>query len=298
MADPVIIHHAGCPDGFGAAWWLGCALGDHEKHEGRYGQAPPDCTGRDVWLVDFCYPADDLRAIALRAKSVTVLDHHQTSHGYLEGLAGWDYCTTIACFCDLMELGAARCIAVVDETHSGVGLVADYVRRWRGTIAPQFLDSIEDRDLWRFELACTAEVFAAVTSRPYTDEAWDEMASMPYELLVAEGRAIERYRAVLVEHCLSNAARINLLGSTVWATAAPYMVGSDVAGALAKRDPFSFAAYWIIHPDHVQWGLRSTDQGADVAALAEHLGGGGHKHASGFRTSLDVGLRIIGGSAV
>lgn len=296
---PLVIHHAGCPDGFGAAWWLGRALGDHDKHEGRYGEAPPDVTGRDVWIVDFCYPTADLQAIAAVAKTVTVLDHHQTSHAYVAGLTGWDVCPTIAGLCDLMELGAAQFVACVDEAHSGVGLVAEYVRRWRGEAAPEFLANIEDRDLWFFALAETPAVFAAVTSRPYTDAEWDDMASMPIDQLVAEGNAIQRYRDVLIEHCLDNATRIHLFGRDVWATACPYMVGSDVAGALAKRDPIAFAAYWIIHPDHVQWGLRSTDEGMDVAELAQTFPpGGGHKHAAGFRTPLDIGLRIIGGAAL
>lgn len=293
---PLIIFHGGCCDGWSAAWWLGRALlGEHDKHEGRYGEPPPDCTGREVWIVDFCYPGKQLQEIAGAAKTVTVIDHHQTSHGYIEGLVGWDVCPTIESFCEMMSLGPGRCIAVVDESHSGVGLVAGYVRNWLGVYPPDFLDNVEDRDLWRFQLADTAAVFAAVTSRPYTDAAWDDMLAMSNAQLVAEGEAIERYRAVLVEHCLSNAQQVELFDTIVWATAAPYMVGSDVAGELATRDPSTFAAYWIIHPDHVQWGLRSTDEGMDVAALAETVGGGGHKHASGFRTPLYPGCDIIAG---
>jgi len=57
------IYHGNCLDGFGAAWSVRHALGDHvEFHKGIHQQPPPDVSGRDVVLVDFSYKKDVLQA--------------------------------------------------------------------------------------------------------------------------------------------------------------------------------------------------------------------------------------------
>jgi len=56
---PLVIYHAGCPDGVTAAWVVKKRFGDVDLHPGRYGEPPPDVTSRDVYVVDFTY-GDDL----------------------------------------------------------------------------------------------------------------------------------------------------------------------------------------------------------------------------------------------
>jgi oligoribonuclease NrnB/cAMP/cGMP phosphodiesterase (DHH superfamily) len=252
---PLIIHHGDCPDGFGAAWWLGKAIEvDHDVVAAKYTD-PADveaCADRHVYIVDFCYPAEELDEIAGVCRTLTVLDHHQTAETWLTE-SKLTVFSDVHHLCDVNELGGDKAMAVLDRERSGVGLVSTFVRRWRGWDAPEFLTHIQDRDLWRFDNVDTPAVFAAVTSRPYTVDAWDEMAAMTTESLVE-----------------------------VWCAASPYAIGSDVAGELAKRDPELFAAYFVQYGDRRRFGLRSTPAGMDVAALAETCGGGGHRHASGF----------------
>jgi len=74
------IYHGNCADGFGAAWVVRKALGDDvEFVPGVYGQEPPDVTGKDVVIVDFSYKYDVLRALAVAANSIIVLDHHKSA---------------------------------------------------------------------------------------------------------------------------------------------------------------------------------------------------------------------------
>jgi hypothetical protein len=282
---PLVIFHGRCPDGWGAAWWLGRALGDHDKHEGMYGDPPPlELADRDVYLVDFCYPAADLDAIAGQCRSLLILDHHQTSVGYVR-----DSVVSEVTMLRAIDFRAAAVRAVLNMEHSGVGLVGDYVNGRFGFEAPLWFENIEDRDLWRFVLPETAEVFAAVTSRPYTVEAWDEMERMLRIDLVGEGRAIDRYRRQLIDATVATAFRTTVLGHEVWCAASPYAIGSDVAGELALRDPGLFAAYYVDYGDRRRYGLRSTRDGVDVAALAETVGGGGHQHAAGFEVAQWTG---------
>lgn len=290
MGLPVIIYHDNCPDGWAAAWWLGKFLGPHIKHPGRYGEDPPwkATDGNDVYIVDFCYPALTLWEVMRRSQWTTVLDHHQTAAEdiLVDGFGGTDTMTAALMF------GQAHGI-VIDQDRSGVGLVSDYVRsRWadREPNTPPFLAHIEDRDLWRFDLEDTKDVFAAVTSRPYTVEAWDELGLTSLPSLVAEGKGINRYRDRLIDQVSASTFGIVLPVDDgtmlVPCSSSPYAIGSDVAGRLAERDGgCGVGAYVILHADHVQLGLRSTPNGPDVARIAEGLGGGGHQHASGLKLS-------------
>lgn len=280
MSDVVIIHHANCPDGFGSAWLLQQSWEDSPTIiAASYGDPVPDVVdGSQVFLVDYCYPATELINIAGRCDTLTILDHHQTALDYVRD-AGIPTYHSIGEF-NLHHEGEPA-FAVLDMEHSGVGLVMQFTDKH-----VPFLYRIEDRDLWRFALADTPEVFAAVTSRPYEIEAWDEIEAVHPADLALEGRAIQRYRQKLIDECVAN-ARMALLptGHRVWVAAAPYAIGSDVAGELAKRTPTLFGAYYVEHPTTIRFGLRSTPDGADVAEIAEVLGGGGHKHASGFEVN-------------
>lgn len=290
-ANTVIIHHANCPDGFGAAWWLGRQMHHgHVKHPGIYGEPPPLelCTDADVWLVDFCYEADDLRRLADVARYVTILDHHQTATGYVDA-AGYTMAPDIAALVDLGQLGGLNKVAgVLDMNQSGVGLVAAYVQRQHGIRPPRFLANLEDRDLWRFNLDDTNAVFAAVTARPYTEAAWDELADTPHDDLVTEGNAITRYRDRLVEQIATNGYDVVIAGHNARIVASPYAVGSDVAGILARQTDSGLGAYYVDLGDRLRFGLRSTPEGPDVAKIAETWGGGGHKHASGFELAASA----------
>lgn len=285
---PLIVHHANCPDGFGAAWWLArnlCEWDPAELHPAGYDDPPPErssYTGRPVYIVDFCYPASVLDAIADAAERLVVVDHHQTAIGHAQA-------STLAFYTSLdeweqREAEAIR-VAVVDQNRSGVGLVADWVTRTSGTLPPAFLSNLEDRDLWRFELNDTADVFAAVTSWPYETGVWDWLATLEHDELVAQGAAINRYRDRLIEQVAASSFTLRLDEHDIPCASSPYAIGSDVAGRLAENSPDGIGAYVILHDADVQVGLRGRKGGIDVAELAERYGGGGHPAASGLRLS-------------
>lgn len=291
MKPPLVVYHDNCPDGFGSAWWLGKWIGDHEKFGASYkaGEALPDFTDRSVYIVDFCYPTDVLNQIIEQANSLLILDHHKTAFDYTNGVYGlWCHNSVETFFLNGPQDDKFH--AVLDMDHSGVGLVAEYVEACFGEEPPEFFWHLEDRDLWNFQNHPTPErsyltplVFAAVTSSPYAEEAWNLMWEMEFSELVAAGAGIERYRQKLISEISDTAYLANMFGHEVWCVSAPYAVGSDVAGILCRRDPDRpFAAYYVDYGDRLKYGLRSLEEGADVASLAQTVGGGGHKHASGF----------------
>lgn len=299
----VIVYHRGCPDGWGAAWWLrkmlllrGDGVGDAVNVElvsANWGdKVDKGWDDAHVWCVDYCFEADGLRWLTDNARRLDVIDHHQSSLGYITD-AGQKPFTEWQHYCDMGELGGLdKSAYVLDQRHSGVGLVARIMKRWHGAEPPLFVWNLEDRDLWRFEMSATRDVFAAVTARPYTIEAWDALEATSHHALVEEGRGINLYRDQLIESVAASTFALELGDDDhgrVWVPCAssPYFIGSDVAGLIAQRNQQRpIGAYCILHADRVQIGLRSRD-GYDVAALAEVHGGGGHKAASGLTLSWD-----------
>lgn len=276
MTTPLCIYHGNCPDGFTAAWVVRAAmeglLSDGcDFHPGVYGEEPPDCTDRNVIMVDFTYPNDQMLAIASQAGTLTVLDHHQTAIANCNGL-------------DDPDLAHVQCW--LDMDRSGARITWDYF--FDGDAVPDIVTHVEDRDLWRWALDGTKDYFAALTSRPYTFEDWDEAARTPLAEMLAEGRAINRYRDQLIAQAVVTASYEEVAGVLMPVVNCPYAYASDVAGVLAERDDLGLAGYYYDNraAGVRSWGLRSTDDGPDVAVLAEKLGGGGHKHAAGFRTEL------------
>jgi oligoribonuclease NrnB/cAMP/cGMP phosphodiesterase (DHH superfamily) len=264
------IYHGNCLDGFGAAWSVRHALGDNvEFYKGIHQQPPPDVLGRDVVLVDFSYSIKVMLELLRIADSVTILDHHISAHDELAGLLESD------------ELKG-----LIDMDRSGAMIAWQWFNP--ELPAPRLIEHIQDRDLWRFELAGTREINSALSSYPFDFEVWDRLMAGGDELeaLRRDGAAIERRLqqevTALVE---SGVRRMTIAGYDVPVLNAPRAYVSDAGHIMAQGEPFA-ACYWD-HPDGRSFSLRSSEQGVDVAEVAVRYGGGGHKHAAGF--TVDIG---------
>ena len=267
------IYHHGCADGFAAAWVVRQfykeigLLSDVEFVPGIYGEVPPDVTGRHVLLVDFSYKRPVLEAMIEQAKAVTIFDHHKTAQE------------------DLKDLPNAT--TVFDMGRSGAGITWDSL--FPGRPRPHLIDHIEDRDLWRWKLPMSREVTTAVYSYPMTFEAWDELMKKPILELEQEGRILLRKYNQDVAALVENASFLGTVaGIEVPIANVPWMYASDVAGQLAQGHPF--AATYYDDENGRRWSLRSAEDGADVRAIAELYGGGGHVHAAGFRMTREEAL--------
>ncbi|SDF23385.1 DHH family phosphoesterase [Phytopseudomonas seleniipraecipitans] len=272
------IYHANCADGFGAAWVVRVALGpaNVEFHPGSYGAPAPDVEDRDVIIVDFSYKLPELLQLAQSARSVLILDHHKTAAEDLAQIP-----PAPAHYAEWLEwqqpLGA-----VFDMNRSGAGLAWDY---FFASDRPALINHIEDRDLWRFELANTRPIMANVFSYPQDFEVWDRLMDMPMQSHWQAGETIERKHAKDLADQLKNARRLTIGGHDVPALNAPYFMASDAGHALTQGEPF--AAVYSDTPKGRIFSLRSTDEGLDVSEIAKTYGGGGHRNAAGFTVPFD-----------
>ena len=78
---PLVIYHTNCIDGLGAAAVMS-AYFDYLGQTAQYValqyemELQEDVTGRDVYIVDFSFPPEQMEQIEKRAASLIVLDHH------------------------------------------------------------------------------------------------------------------------------------------------------------------------------------------------------------------------------
>src|SRR5437762_9644485 len=85
-APEIVLYHADCADGFGAAWAVWKRYPSAEFIPVKHGSPPPpQLERRHILIVDFTYPRPALEAIAAQAASLLVLDHHITAQKALEG---------------------------------------------------------------------------------------------------------------------------------------------------------------------------------------------------------------------
>lgn len=270
------IYHGNCADGFGAAWVVRRALGaDIGFHAAKHGAPAPDVTGKRVIIVDFSFNLETLAAMAEVAESVLVLDHHKTAQTALQGVpaAGSSY--------EQHELHQdGRLHALFDMNRSGAGLAWDFF--FPGQPRPALINHIEDRDLWRFEVAGTREVMANLFSYPQDFDIWDGLFAAEASSLLSDGAAIERQRQKTVTDLIRSTQRRMVIGGhEVPVANIPSMFASDAGNIMTAGEPF--AACYSDGPEGRSFSLRSTDQGVDVSEVASQYGGGGHRNASGFR---------------
>lgn len=287
------IYHGGCDDGFAAAWSVRAALGDAvEFYPGVYQQPPPDVAGRDVIMVDFSYKRPVIEAMARAAKSILILDHHQTA---MDDLAGFPAPPLLEWDADALRGWQPNggVYARFDMHRSGAAMAWDH---YHLAPRPRFIEYVQDRDLWRRELDGSDDFTIALRSYPQIFEVWDKLAADGVDALRAEGRAINRYYRLRVEEFKRASYVASLGGHLARIANAPYFAASEVAGDLCSDGVDFGACYFEIGANRYQYSLRSHGP-FDVSAVAKQFGGGGHLNAAGFTTTGLVHLRLIAFSA-
>lgn len=277
---PLVLYHANCWDGFCAAWVARMALGDIEAVPAYYGTPHPCMAFREVYILDFSYKRNEMRAILSEAQSVVVLDHHKTAEAELDGLID-EFIQRP----DLIQNKAGSALPYIrlDMGKSGGRLAWEYfaaIGGWQGMAAPWLVDYTEDRDMWWHKLEDSQAINAALRSYPLDFDLWDSFNKQHPTNFTREGEAIRRAEHAIVDSHVRNAREIEMAGHKILAVNATVLF-SEIAGRLAENRPFA-ACYFDRQDGKRQWSLRSRDGGVDVSEIAKARGGGGHAQAAGF----------------
>lgn len=265
----------------------------------NYGQSPPDCEGRVVYLLDFCYPVPVLAQMAAVATRITVIDHHKTALEALEAWKTWErpaWVEVEPCLPGKSGAGMAWDYLKYVCEHKGSGW--DFYRPVFAGFAtdevPWFVQYVQDRDLWQFKLPASREYNAFLQTWPLEFGMWEILAqhklAEDHVQFAKAGGTILRVQKNMVEDHLRYAWPIVITGKRGFIVNAT-VLQSEIAGELATREGAEFGAcFTLTEKGTILVSLRSTEKsGTDVSALAKLFpGGGGHKHAAGFQGSVEL----------
>ena len=272
----VCIYHAGCPDGFGAAWAAWQAWGEDAHYVARGHEdelRAADYAGDLVLFADIAPPAHAWAELAEQAGRLVVLDHHLSARERY-----------------LAEPALAEQVAhnghhvVFDLSHSGAVLAWQHLHPEHSV--PELLAYVEDQDLWRFALPASREVNAALASHPRSFDVWGRLASTPVAALAAEGRPILRANRMEVDRALAAAHPVQV-GSLRLEGVNARTQRAEIGHELAERARLGTPAgvVYRLTGEQVHVSLYSVAD-FDVSKIAAAYGGGGHRNAAGFTVTL------------
>lgn len=310
----MILYHADCIDGFTAAWAVKRRFPDAEAIPVKYGEDPPDVTGKVVAIVDFSYDPDTTEFLVGSSEFLILLDHHKTAldafqAAYLPHHSG--ALLRVVSFADNAHI-------VIDMNRSGAGMAWDFFLKYMDpeevSPRPDLVNYVEDRDLWRWSLRGSREVNAFIGTVAHEFETWDELAERLWVFdrwapagggrIFEAGAAVLRRNEQLIERVCSNSYRTasNPYHRGCRAVNSPVLqseIGNRLAQQSADEGEMPMALVWWYDPELPVTGINSIADGTqvrvslrsvgdfDVSAIAKHYGGGGHKNAAGCVMPLE-----------
>ena len=288
----IVLYHADCFDGFGAAWAIHRAAVAQNKTVKfvpvQYNKPLPNGTYECdlLYIVDFSFPMDTLQMLSASAKKIVIIDHHKSAQENLAEVQKF-YLGQ-----DVTELPYSV-LAHFDMSHSGAMLTWKHF--FPDQQEPALLRYIEDRDIWKWQLSGSEAINAFIGNSPMTFQAFDDLA---YEVahnrisVLDKGEELLRYRKKLVDE-ICQTVRVtsytlrNMETVSCVAVRSP-ILQSEVGNELCER--FPEVKFAIIYSDvaddvsSIKWSLRSIGD-FDVSEIAKEYGGGGHRNAAGMTTS-------------
>jgi len=262
-----VLYHANCLDGYASAWSAWKFFGNmaHYQPVRHRMPVPKIPKGATIYLLDFCYPMEQMLMVASNAHQVIVLDHHASTYAdYIAHRNQADLPVNLAFY--------------FEQTQSGCVMAWNYF--FPDSAMPVLLAHIQDRDLWLHQLSGTAEITHALYSLlpiPFSD-----FEQIEFTELYRKGSILHKQHQLHVKRLLTSHHKIVLNGVIGLAANAPMRFSSELGEALAKIS----GTYGLVYRFHekrrlYECSLRSIGE-FDVSALAVHFGGGGHRNAAGF----------------
>ncbi|TAN68115.1 MAG: DHH family phosphoesterase [Methylobacter sp.] len=265
--ETLVIYHADCLDGLGAAWSAFCRLGNQCRYiPAHYGDDIPDFEpGAILYILDFSYSPSVLVDASAKAGRIVLIDHHITAKEQYDAFFK-------------AQQPPENLSINFDMSRSGCILTWQYF--FHDLKPAKILLHIEDRDLWRFKLDGTREITTALYERMPVNFA--EIGALDLAELLPVGRIQVECIAGMVRRLAKSAHNVSVAGQAGLAVNAPSLFSSDLGQVLAEKSG-TFGMTYYYDGKKQQWNFSLRSIGAyDVGHLALGFGGGGHKNAAGF----------------
>lgn len=286
---PLVIYHAHCTDGFGAAYAAWRKLGDSAdylamNYDDKRMSKPFDIRelvdDRAVYVLDFSFSEVVTKQIIQDSSYFVWLDHHKTA---FEKWAGDER--------EFYQDETEYTYIVLNNSKSGALLAWEYFHP--EVEVPRIIQNIDDRDRWQFKLVGSKEIHSALQiEKPWTFNRWDVLTDIhQYRTLFNQGSSVLKAQEQQVASSASY-ARSCRIGDAVGMAVNANVHISEVGHELAKKSG-SFGLIWYLNADNrANCSLRSEGD-YDVSELAKKFGGGGHKNAAGFNCDVVTLMEML-----
>ena len=268
---PLCLYHRNCLDGSAAAAVVQLFHPHAEFLPVQYGSPIPKVEGRLVYVVDFGFPLEQMRALRAQASEVVWIDHHASQVATHRAL-GW---------------------GILDTTECAASLA------WRtlfpGQPEPPVIAYVRDKDQWRWELP-DSRAIAAGLSKTFSESRFagiltcdlDKMKRMGIPLLEKQAQRVTKAAAKGV----AIADPFGLIGRRALAVPCHHDLndlGDHVCTPIERGGLGYDLAILIYRKPDGAWvhSLRANGL-VDCGQIADARGGGGHPNAACFiaRTPL------------
>jgi len=193
------------------------------------------------------------------ANSLLVIDHHKSAMVELHDISNTKF----------------------DMHKSGAMLAWEFFHP--GKEPPKFIQYIQDRDLWKWELPYSKEFAAAFDMVPFEFEEFEKFEDdSVFDDAVKRGSYILAYSKTVVKKVCEKAQLRKMDGKDVMVVNASHWM-SEIGSRLAPDCDFAMIWYWDHESKETKVSLRAFHDTVDVSEVAKRFGGGGHKQASGFQ---------------
>lgn len=282
ITKTIIVYHKDCMDGLGSAFiWnkvltkipdIGVEIFllplQHSKEDELF-QLKLDKETL-VCFADFSLKRDKLLELADKVNCVYIYDHHKTAK---DGLI------------DLPD----NVNVTFDMEKSGVMISYDAVRNYVDLTEYEYIFKyIQDRDLWKWELPDSKEISAYLNFvvKPNDVLSFEEMLdSFNVNEAISIGKVLLENQKRQVESKVKKAKTITLDRVTMMAVNATENI-SEIGNVICDTYSVPALMFFITEDFNVVCSLRSKDELADVSKIATVFGGGGHRNACGFTTTI------------
>jgi len=293
----IIYYHDNCYDGFTSAWIAHKYFNNLKIKNIKYYNINYDSKlhlHKDslIFFLDIVPDIEELKKLEKR-NLIIVLDHHKSS---LERIK--IFTELLSKDINSINLSDKGVFYHFNMLKSGASLTWDFFNPNKE--ASTFIKYIEDRDLIKNELKSINEVTAYIKSFNYSFESWNALSNeLNNDLKGAIQRGsklIEREKIIIamiaekakeykvkIEDKEYNCVIVNT--TSHWTD-----LGIHLLSVYPNID-FSLAYTINEAKNQVQFSFRSKE--LDVAEIAKHINGGGHKHASGALLPLNEGLSFL-----
>jgi len=259
-----VLHHDDM-DGYAAAWVAKKALGEVKCIEVNYKQPVPEIPdGSDVYILDFCFPKEEMLVLKEKCASLTVIDHHITHKDTLEGT------------------GITH---IFDVNESGASLTWKYF--FKDAPMPEWLKIVRVADIWKWnEYPGAKEIANFFYTKPLSHEFVEEISNTDVKSMLSIGKSLLDYKMTLVQ-MIDKLKYVMMIDEFKVMAANTASLSSDVGNYLFNnRGECAFGCTYSYSDGMVKFSLRSIGD-IDVSLVAKRFGGGGHKNAAGFSVPME-----------